>query len=400
MPTAKKSIYSLHFVMLCLSSLFFASSFTMIIPELPAYLSSLGGAQYKGLIVSLFTLTAAVSRPLGGKLTDLVGRVPMMTIGSAVCLICAFFYPIFSSVFGFFFLRLLHGFSTGFRPVAALAYAADSTPSDRWGEALSLHGLSFSLGICLGPSAGGALTKAYGMDIMFHCSALLALLSTVIVMNLKETLAVKEKFTKSMLYMRRSDIIYAAAVPAGIITFFSYTAHGLIYTLIPDWSAHLGIQNKGFFFTVFSGASIMVRYTAGKISDRKGRTNVIMAGLIIKAAGLLIISAGQDVTILLAGAAVYGTGAGLISSAVGAWTIELSEPRFRGKAIATMYICMELGIGLGALLGGMYYKGEIMRIPEIIRFDILVVLLGILYIISLKKFKNKNQFIKFNGKNN
>src|SRR6218665_2664021 len=108
MLTATKSFYSRQFVMLCLSSLFFASSFTMIIPELPAYLSSLGGAQYKGLIVSLFTLTAAVSRPFSGKFTDRLGRVPMMTVGSAVCLICAFLYPIFSSVFGFFFLRLMH----------------------------------------------------------------------------------------------------------------------------------------------------------------------------------------------------------------------------------------------------------------------------------------------------
>lgn len=133
----------------------------------------------------------------------------------------------------------------------------------------------------------------------------------------------------------------------------------------------------------------MVRYSAGKISDKKGRTNVIMAGLIIKAVGLFIISEEQTVNVLLAGAAVYGIGAGIISSAVGAWTIDLSEPRFRGKAIATMYVCMELGIGLGALLGGFYYQGEIMRIPDIIRFDIIIVLLGIFYLLYLTKFKDK-----------
>lgn len=398
MSAARKSIYSLQFVMLCLSSLFFSSSFSMIIPELPSYLASLGGGQYKGLIVSLFTLTAALSRPFSGKLTDLLGRVPMMFIGSAVCLACAFLYPVFSTVYGFLLLRLGHGFSTGFRPTAALAYAADISPENRRGEALSLHGLSFSLGMCLAPSAGGMLTKAYGVDTMFYCSAFLAFLSTVIAVNLKETLSVKQRFGKNMFYMKWSDILYKSVLPAGIITFLSYTAHGLIQTLIPDWSVHLGMHNKGFFFTVFSGASILVRYTAGKISDRKGRVNVIIAGLIVKAAGLLVISLGRDVTVLLSGAAVYGIGAGLISAAVGAWTIDLSEPQYRGKAIATMYVCMELGIGLGALIGGTYYQGEILRIPAIIRFDMLLILLGIFYIISLKKFSVRDQFVKYKGK--
>ena len=42
----------------------------MIIPELPDFLSHLGGAEYKGLIISLFTLSAAISRPFSGKLAD------------------------------------------------------------------------------------------------------------------------------------------------------------------------------------------------------------------------------------------------------------------------------------------------------------------------------------------
>lgn len=398
MATTKKAIYSYQFVILCLSSLFFASSFTMVIPELPAYLSSLGGAEYKGLIISLFTLTAAISRPFSGKLTDLAGRVPMMTIGSAVCMICAFLYPVFSSLYGFFFLRFMHGFSTGFRPTAALAYAADIAPKVRRGELLGMHGLSFSLGICLGPSAGSMLTKAYGMDSMFYSSAFLAFLSTALAASLKETLPERKQLAKDMFVLKRSDILYLTALPAGIITFFSYTAHGLIQTLIPDWSAHLGIHNKGFFFTVFSGASILVRYAAGKISDRHGRTNVIMAGLIVKAVGLFIVSEGMNVTVLLCGAAVYGIGAGLISTAAGAWTIDLSEPQFRGKAIATMYICMELGIGAGALIGGTYYQGDIMRIPEIIRFDILLILIGMLYLLYTKDSIKRRLSIKLKGR--
>ncbi|MCB0677887.1 MAG: MFS transporter, partial [Saprospiraceae bacterium] len=123
-----RPLYTRQFLILCLSHALFGASFTMIIPELPAYLSSLGGEDYKGLIISLFTLTAGLSRPFSGKLTDTIGRVPVMVIGTLVCVVCSLLYPFLSSVAGFLLLRLFHGFSTGFKPTASTAYVADIVP--------------------------------------------------------------------------------------------------------------------------------------------------------------------------------------------------------------------------------------------------------------------------------
>lgn len=385
----EKSIYTLQFILLCLSSLLFSSSFNMMIPELPNYLSSLGGAEYKGLIISLFTLTAAISRPFSGKLTDKWGRVPVMAIGSSVCVICGFLYPILSSVSGFLLLRLVHGFSTGFKPTSTSAYVADIIPQKRWGEALGMHGLCFGIGGALGPALGSMIVNAFGMNVMFYSSSFLAFLSIIIVFNMKETLTTKEKLNKSMFYIGRKDIVDKNVFPAGIITFLSYTAFGLILTLIPDWSEHLGATNKGIFFTAFTVASVLVRFGAGKVSDRHGRPKVIFAGLIIMSIALFVISAGKDIQMLLVGAGIYGVGTGILSPAVSAWTIDLSNPDHRGKAVATMYISMELGIGSGALLGGTYYNDQINRIPQIIRFDILVLLFGIFYLLYWARNKKR-----------
>src|SRR5690348_2246227 len=49
---------SLQFVLLCSSHFLFACSFNMPIPELPAYLESMGGKEYLGLIIALTTLMA------------------------------------------------------------------------------------------------------------------------------------------------------------------------------------------------------------------------------------------------------------------------------------------------------------------------------------------------------
>ena len=88
----------------------------MMIPELPSYLSAMGGSAYKGWIIALFTITAGISRPFSGKLADTVGRLPVMYIGTLACVICSTLYPVFGFVAGFLALRFFHGFSTGFKP--------------------------------------------------------------------------------------------------------------------------------------------------------------------------------------------------------------------------------------------------------------------------------------------
>src|SRR5688572_32393677 len=97
----KASIYTVKFWLLCASSFLFSSSFNMLIPELPAFLSAMGGGEYKGYIIGLFTITAGLSRPFSGRLTDTVGRVPVMIIGSAVCVVCSLLYPLLTTISGF-----------------------------------------------------------------------------------------------------------------------------------------------------------------------------------------------------------------------------------------------------------------------------------------------------------
>ena len=90
----------------------------MMIPELPNYLDKMGGGDYKGWIIALFTLTAGLSRPFSGKLTDTIGRLPVMYVGTIACVVCSALYPVFHFVTGFMILRFFHGFSTGFKPTA------------------------------------------------------------------------------------------------------------------------------------------------------------------------------------------------------------------------------------------------------------------------------------------
>lgn len=386
---SEKSIYTLQFSLVCASSFLFSASFNMLIPELPAYLTKLGGAEYKGLIIALFTLTAGISRPFSGKLTDTVGRVPIMAVGSLVCFVCGFLYPVLTSISGFLFLRLIHGFSTGFKPTATAAYVADLVPANKWGEAMGVHGVCFSTGLAIGPAIGSAITAHFSIDILFYCSSLFALLSIVILMNMKETLPNKQRFKATHLKIKKSDIFEWQVFPAALIVLLSYVSYGVILTVISDWSKHLGTANKGLFFMVFTISSLLIRFVAGKVSDRYGRTTIIKISLAILMVALMGVALAPNSFWLMTASTVYGIATGMLSPSVTAWTIDLSKPGQRGKAVATMYICLEVGIGLGALLAGSMFVADVNTIPAIFYVCTGVTFAALLYLWFGYKAKQK-----------
>jgi MFS family permease len=384
---ASHPIYNLQFGLMCTSSFLFSASFNMLIPELPEYLTGLGGAEYKGLIIALFTLTAGISRPFSGRLTDTFGRIPVMAIGSLVCFVCGILYPMLTTVAGFLFLRLIHGFSTGFKPTATSAYVADIVPQQKWGEALGIHGICFSTGMAIGPALGSMIRNHFSMDMLFYVSSIFALLSIAILMNMKETLVKRQPFSFKLFKLTKNDIIAKEAIPAAVVTLLSYVSYGVVLTLIPDWTKHVGIQNKGIFFVVFTIFSILVRFFAGKASDKHGRISVIKIGLSLLTISLVVIAWFDDISGLIAGAALYGIATGILSPAVNAWTADLSNPNERGKAMATMYIALEIGIGSGALIAGWFYHDVINKVPVVLYFSSIVTIVALFFMFARERTK-------------
>lgn len=385
MLEAKQSIFSLNFGLICLSSMLFSASYNMLIPELPAYLSSLGGADYKGFIISLFTLTAGLSRPISGQLIDTIGRKPVLIIGTFVCIICGFLYPILGTVSGFLLLRLFHGFSTGFSPTSMMTYVSDVVPNNRLGEALGWQGLFFGIGLALGPALGSFIKMYYSFDVLFYCSSLVAFVSLALIMNLKETLIAKKSFTFQTLKISKQAIFAPEAISPAVVTFLTYLAFGMILTLIPDWSEHLGIGYKGLFFIVFTISSLLIRLIAGKLSDNYGRVPLIFLGLVILLISLTIMGYFQTISGLMMASVAYGVAMGILSPALNAWTVDLSHPEHKGRAIATMFIGLEAGIGFGALLSGIYYQNIISHIPNIMFICAMTTFIAIIYIFARTK---------------
>jgi MFS family permease len=337
----------------------------MILPELPGYLSRMGGEEYLGLVISLFTLTAGLSRPFSGKLTDRWGRIPVMVIGAIVSGVAALIYPIVSGVFGFLLIRLFHGFSTGFKPTATSAYVADLVPFNRRGEALGILSMFGTIGTASAPVIGSAVFIKFGIDSLFYLSAVFAVASVAILAGMKETLSKKERFSLSLLKISRSDIYEPTVITPSIVMLLTTFSFGAVITLSPDFSEYLSITNKGLFFSFFTGSSLLVRIIGGRLSDKYGRRFVLKISTMTLFISMVVIGFSQTSMQFFAGAFFFGLGYGLNSPTLFAWTIDLSPEKTRGKGISTLFIFLEIGIGLGALITGSLYQGVDSRFPLI-----------------------------------
>ncbi|GAA4300134.1 MFS transporter [Compostibacter hankyongensis] len=360
MPPEQDHRARLQFFLLCCSHFLFACSFNMPIPELPDYLIALGGRDYLGLIIALFTLMAGLSRPFSGKLADTVGRIPVMIYGSAVCVVCSLLYPVLTTVGGFLFLRFLHGFSTGFKPTGASAYVADIAPPEQRARAMGTLGLSSSLGFSAGPAAGSYLTDLYGITVMFYLSAFLALVSVIILAGMRETLTQRQPFRWSLLRVSRQEIIEPKVIPPSVVTLLLYAGYGAVLTLVPALSRHAGVENKGLFFTFYTISAVGIRLLAGHAADRYGRVPVLKVAGILMGISMYMILSADTRWALLSAALLYGLSMGLFTPAAAAWAVDLSHPHHRGRALATLFIAMEISIGAGALLSGWCYA----RLPQ------------------------------------
>lgn len=359
-------------------------SFNMIIPELPNYITQMGGAEYKGLIISLFAFTAAVSRPFSGKLADLLGRRPVMIFGALAAAISSAIYPLVSGLFAFFVLRLIHGLSTGFKPTGTTAYLADIVGDKNRGEALGMLGMAGSIGMAAGPAIGSAIALNFGLDAMFTVSSIVGFLSAACVVVMKESVTVTKKFSAGMLIIRKDEVIDKDVFPSSFVMLMTTYSFGLALTIIPDFSDFLEVKNRGLFFTVMLVSSVVTRLFAGKASDIYGRVRLLLGGTMALTITMTTLALTTNQVVFFIGAVFFGISTGINSPTLFAWTVDLANPEKRGKAIATMFIALEIGILSGALISAELYSNNSSGFPLAFSSGAVLAALAFAYLLMRK----------------
>ena len=360
---------------------FFMTSFNLIIPELNGFISNLGAPDKKGLIFSLFTISAAFSRPFSGRIADLIGRKVAMNIGIIICIIVALCYPLAHSVFFFLLLRFFHGFSAGFLPTGATALVTDIIPSNTRGHAMAVFGTFIALGIGVGQSLGSFIYLSSNYNILFLCSASLAVISFACIFFIKESLEDRHSFNLSTLAVNKNDIIEKNVIPAALVMFLTASCSGVIFVVTPDISTYLGIANKGWFFGFYVLSTIIIRLFTGSLSDNIGRRETLVIGCVLLLISMLATGYSDTIIEYSASALLFGVASGITGPTLFAWTADLSPEHRRGIGAGTIFIALECGIMTGSFSTLLLYKSTFESVPIAFNYGVILSGIAIIYLI-------------------
>ena len=148
--------------------------FGIVLPLLPFYAQHFGAnALLVGLLSTSFSLMQLLFAPVWGRLSDLVGRRPVILVGLLGSSISYLTFALAPSLTILFLSRILAGIA-GANISTAQAYIADSTQPENRAKGMGLIGAAYGLGFTVGPAMGGILSQ-YGYAVPAFLASALAL---------------------------------------------------------------------------------------------------------------------------------------------------------------------------------------------------------------------------------
>jgi MFS transporter, DHA1 family, tetracycline resistance protein len=132
---------------------------TIMIPLLPFYAEKLGASPSQvGWLVGVYALCQLFSGPLLGRMSDHVGRKPLLIVSQIGTLI-GFLITAFAGTLWVVFLgRIIDGATAGNLSLAQ-AYISDVTKPEERAKSFGIIGIAFGLGFLIGPAISGLLSR-------------------------------------------------------------------------------------------------------------------------------------------------------------------------------------------------------------------------------------------------
>ena len=148
--------------------------FGIIIPLLPFYAASFNAAPWQiALIFSAVPIGSFFGEPFWGRLSDRLGRKPLLVSTVTGNLLCYLALAFAGDVWTAFAIRLVGGAASGNGAVMQ-GYIADVTPPGLRARRLSWIGAAASLGLVIGPFVGGVFANPGAGPAGFRVPLLIA----------------------------------------------------------------------------------------------------------------------------------------------------------------------------------------------------------------------------------
>jgi DHA1 family tetracycline resistance protein-like MFS transporter len=277
--------------------------FGMILPLLPFYAQDLKATPFQiGLLFSSYSLTQLLFAPLLGRLSDRMGRRPVLLGSIAGGAACYLLFALARTYWVLLLARSLSGVAAANYAIAQ-AYMADVSAPEERSKAMGLVGAAFGLGFVLGPALGGVLSHAGSLTGLGHRIVPLtaAALSTVNLMialfGLPESLSPELRGGKAGSWLGISDLrsVLRGGPLRGLmvlffLVMFCFSMMETTLALFCQERFGFGVKETSWLF-VFVGIVLVIVQGGllGRLVRRFGERSLILSGIVLMAVGLALL---------------------------------------------------------------------------------------------------------------
>ncbi|GAW98767.1 MFS transporter [Secundilactobacillus mixtipabuli] len=166
-------------LILILSEFLVCLGIGLVIPVMPFLRNQLHLSAFDmGVMTALFSFAQFITSPIIGRISDRVGRKPIIAIGLALYAVSEILFALTNLLGMFDFARVIGGISAAMVTPTGMALAADITTKRQRAKVIGWLSAAFSGGLILGPGIGGILA-GFSYKTPFWFAGALGLLSTI-----------------------------------------------------------------------------------------------------------------------------------------------------------------------------------------------------------------------------
>jgi len=368
--------------------------FGIVIPVLPLYAEHFGATAIQiGVLVGVFSLMQFLFAPFWGKLSDRVGRKPVLLIGMVGTVVGYMTMGLAGSVAILMLARLIAGVA-GANIGVAQAYLADISSPENRAKAMGLLGAAFGLGFVFGPALGGWASERFHYSTPMFIAAGLAAINMVFVFFFlpesrtgQPVTGRNRIFPELFQHVKKSQFVWSVAAYFAVIAGFSMMTTLFALYLLKRFE--LGVQATGFLFAGIGVLGVVIQGGfIGRLTKKFGEARLALLGTFFMAGGLFGLGWVHSLVPMFVAAAAVGIGNSLLMPTLSALASRSAEADWQGRALGVMQSSGSLARFLGPLTAGVLLSaqgdlGSYASLPLFVAAAIVLVAAGVVYRLNL-----------------
>ncbi len=339
-----------------------ATGFGMIIPLLPFIADSLqAGSVALGILIASFSLMQFVFAPLLGRVSDKVGRKPILVLSILTSIAGFGLFVIANSFLLLLLSRLVAGLAT--ETAVAQAYIADTTNKSDRTASIGKLGAAHGAGFIVGPAIGGFLSiygfsaAGIGAVIFTFINLVLVLLFLPESLNKQKRAAVPDS---TVLPNKRRSFpkgLLALVLAIFFIVFLSFSAMPVTMPLLGVAYYGIGSVESSYFFVFIGVIQIILQgFLIGKLSVKLGDLKLILIGPLIMMTGIFLMPLFQVIAVFVFSLALVAIGIAIMRTAVPSYMSKATVESEQGSILGLTDSVASIATVPGPLIGGFLFE--------------------------------------------